>query len=119
MMDLLFSLYFSFFKNMGKVGAQGAVNLLTLPVSLVVYTLVLFLLSFAFPIAEMGTFLIVLGSILIAVAIQYLFTKRYVKKKRYEIITFKYLGIYYLAAILFYLFSLIVFPVIGFILLSE
>ena len=71
MMDLLFRLYFSFFKNMGKAGAQGAVNLLTLPVSLVVYTLVLFLLSYVFPIAEIGIFLFVFGEILVAWMIQF------------------------------------------------
>ena len=119
MIDLLFSIYYSFFKNSGERGARAAVNLLTIHLSLIVYTSLLFVSSFVIRVADLGTVFFVLGAIAVGVFINYYFTNRYVTGKGYEKIIVRYPLLSYLLAILFYLLAIIVFPVMGFVLLSE
>lgn len=118
MIDLMFSIYFSFFHKRGERGAEAAVLLLTLPIAFMVYISVLFILSLVFEIAGISAILFSIGAILVAIVVQYFFRSRYVIGRRFEKIVIKNPIIYYFLGITFYLFSLIMFPILSYILLA-
>jgi len=75
MMDFLFSVYFFFFMKREEKGARASISLLIFPPTFFVYSLFLFLLSFAIYISDLGAFEVVAEIILCAISVNFLFEK--------------------------------------------
>jgi len=117
--DFFFKLYFSFFRKRDRRGAAAAAILVSIPLSFNVWLVLLFLISFAVPIREIGNFFFAIPLATIGLIIGLCYRRVYVIQERYKLIKYDSVFLYYVIAFMHYTFSVIVFIIGGFVLYSN
>ena len=107
-MDFIFKMFFSISRSRGEKEAEGTLFLLSFPVGVTVYVMILTCASYFTRISNMGTVLYSIGFLFVTGAVFYFFEQRYVKAGRYKrLVQIRHRALYMISA-LFYIFASII-----------
>jgi len=113
MIDFFFKLYFSYCRNKGAIGAGRAAMAVSVPLAFNIWLLLLYVVSFVFPIRIMAAPLLVFPLGILCFLIGMFFRRRYEYKERYKVIKFDSVFLYYVLGVVHFFFSIFSFIYFG------
>lgn len=109
--DMLFKFYFVYFRKRGEIGAEASNRLLVGPLTLNLYSIIIFIASYFIKISDIGAIIFALGLVLTGVLVTYLLERIYIVKSRYERISIKYPVLHVIGGIIYFLISCLFFSI--------